>query len=130
MSIFRDFDRRWVTRENLLMTCGIEFQMQRGSHTWQFSLISFNRTKQILTQQLLLDSDKLRERMVQRLEQEGLLHSPGVIAAMRTVPRELFLPENLRANAYDDLPLPTGHGQTISAPHGAIHRALHGRDHE
>lgn len=37
--------------------------------------------------------------------------------AMAKVPRELFVPEPLRSNAYDDIPLPIGHGQTISAPH-------------
>lgn len=40
-----------------------------------------------------------------------------VIAAMERVPRELFVPEHLRARAYDDIPLPIGYGQTISAPH-------------
>lgn len=68
--------------------------------------------------------------MVQGLIQEGLLNSPSVIAAMRKVPRELFLPEGLRGHAYTDMPLPTGHGQTISAPHSAKHWASHGRDHE
>jgi len=36
---------------------------------------------------------------------------------MRRVPREEFLPENLRDEAYVDTPLPIGEGQTISAPH-------------
>ena len=40
-----------------------------------------------------------------------------VINAMAKVPRELFVPEPLRSNAYDDIPLPIGYGQTISAPH-------------
>lgn len=55
--------------------------------------------------------------MVQRLIQEGLLKSQGVISAMTTVPRELFVSESLRPYAYSDTPLPTGQGQTISAPH-------------
>ena len=57
--------------------------------------------------------------MVQGLIQEGLLSSAGVKDAMRKVPRELFVPEHLRPYAYSDTPLPTGHGQTISAPHGS-----------
>jgi protein-L-isoaspartate(D-aspartate) O-methyltransferase len=73
---------------------------------------------------------KERERMVQGLVQEGLLRSPDVIAAMRKVPRELFVPEYLRPYAYSDTPLPTEHGQTISAPHGIDCRALHGRHNE
>jgi protein-L-isoaspartate(D-aspartate) O-methyltransferase len=36
---------------------------------------------------------------------------------MSKVPRELFVPEQLIARAYDDTPLPIGYGQTISAPH-------------
>lgn len=68
--------------------------------------------------------------MVQRLIAEGLLKSPNVIAAMRRVPRELFVPEDIRDYAYNDTPLPTDRGQTISAPHGDSRRASHGRDHE
>jgi protein-L-isoaspartate(D-aspartate) O-methyltransferase len=42
--------------------------------------------------------------------------SSRVLDAMRTVPRHLFVPEADRARAYDDTPLPIGHGQTISQP--------------
>jgi protein-L-isoaspartate(D-aspartate) O-methyltransferase len=41
---------------------------------------------------------------------------PRVIRAMRTVPRERFVPAWLRAQAYLDAPLPIGRGQTISQP--------------
>jgi protein-L-isoaspartate(D-aspartate) O-methyltransferase len=40
-----------------------------------------------------------------------------VMDAMRTVPRHLFVPENLRNAAYANRPLPIGHGQTISQPY-------------
>jgi protein-L-isoaspartate(D-aspartate) O-methyltransferase len=40
-----------------------------------------------------------------------------VLAAMATVPREHFVPDDLRAQAYDDGPLPIGHDQTISQPY-------------
>ncbi|MCJ7445601.1 MAG: protein-L-isoaspartate(D-aspartate) O-methyltransferase [Methanotrichaceae archaeon] len=40
-----------------------------------------------------------------------------VILAMAKVPRELFIPESYKSNAYEDTPLPIGYGQTISAPH-------------
>jgi protein-L-isoaspartate(D-aspartate) O-methyltransferase len=36
--------------------------------------------------------------------------------AMLSVPRHLFVPPELRGAAYDDTPLPIGHGQTISQP--------------
>jgi protein-L-isoaspartate(D-aspartate) O-methyltransferase len=43
--------------------------------------------------------------------------SARVILAMTSVPRELFVPERLRSRAYNDIPLPIGYEQTISAPH-------------
>ncbi len=43
--------------------------------------------------------------------------SPAVIAAMGRVPRHDFVPEALRAHAYEDRPLPIGYGQTISQPY-------------
>ncbi len=39
-----------------------------------------------------------------------------VLAAMAEVPRELFVPPELRHRAYTNAPLPIGHGQTISQP--------------
>jgi protein-L-isoaspartate(D-aspartate) O-methyltransferase len=41
---------------------------------------------------------------------------PAVLAAMREVPRHAFVSEKQRAYAYEDRPLPIGHGQTISQP--------------
>jgi protein-L-isoaspartate(D-aspartate) O-methyltransferase len=43
--------------------------------------------------------------------------SPAVIAAMGRVERHEFVPEALRAHAYEDRPLPIGYGQTISQPY-------------
>ncbi|MCK7550909.1 MULTISPECIES: protein-L-isoaspartate(D-aspartate) O-methyltransferase [Marinobacter] len=43
--------------------------------------------------------------------------SPAVLAAMRRVRREQFVPDELREQAYDDGPLPIGHGQTVSQPY-------------
>ena len=42
---------------------------------------------------------------------------PAVLEAMRTVPREAFVPPELAELAYDDMPLPIGEGQTISQPY-------------
>ncbi len=39
-----------------------------------------------------------------------------VLEAMRRVPRHEFVPEQVKGRAYDDTPLPIGHGQTISQP--------------
>ena len=58
-----------------------------------------------------------RLRMVsQQIEHRGLLH-PDVLTAMRTVPREVFVPSEYRQEAYRDGPLPIGYNQTISQPY-------------
>ena len=41
----------------------------------------------------------------------------AVLAAMLKVPRHLFVPESMTNQAYEDSPLPIGHGQTISQPY-------------
>ena len=61
-------------------------------------------------------SRALRERMVDRQIAGRGVHDPRVLAAMREVPRHRFVPEPLRAAAYEDGPLPIGEGQTISQP--------------
>jgi protein-L-isoaspartate(D-aspartate) O-methyltransferase len=45
------------------------------------------------------------------------IQNPAVLEAMRTVPREAFVPLHLIESAYDDGPLPIGEGQTISQPY-------------
>ena len=58
-----------------------------------------------------------RKHLVKMLIHKGVITSPDVERAMKTVPREMFLPENVKMSAYVDSPLPIGSGQTISAPH-------------
>jgi len=41
----------------------------------------------------------------------------AVLRAMLKAPRHLFVPDSMRTRAYDDSPLPIGHGQTISQPY-------------
>jgi protein-L-isoaspartate(D-aspartate) O-methyltransferase len=57
-----------------------------------------------------------RERMVMRHLASRGIRNQRVLAAMRWVPREWFLPPHLAADAYSDAPLPIGSGQTISQP--------------
>ncbi|UCE81439.1 MAG: protein-L-isoaspartate O-methyltransferase [Methanobacteriota archaeon] len=65
-----------------------------------------------------LDSmERSRDMLVDRLVRRGYIVSSVVEEAMRRVPREEFVPERLRSEAYVDTPLPIGTGQTISAPH-------------
>jgi protein-L-isoaspartate(D-aspartate) O-methyltransferase len=63
------------------------------------------------------DYKEQREQLISALISEGILRTQRVIDAMRKVPRELFLSESQRPYAYNDAPLPTDQGQTISAPH-------------
>ena len=68
-----------------------------------------------------------RERMVaQQIEARGVKDA-RTLAAMRKVPRHLFVPPASMAEAYEDHPLPIGHGQTISQPYivGFMTEALH-----
>jgi protein-L-isoaspartate(D-aspartate) O-methyltransferase len=57
-----------------------------------------------------------RAAMVDRQLRRRGIDDEHVLAAMARVPRELFVPSNLREYAYDDGALPIGHGQTISQP--------------
>jgi protein-L-isoaspartate(D-aspartate) O-methyltransferase len=45
------------------------------------------------------------------------VRDPRVLDALMRVPRELFIPEEERAGAYEDRPVPIGYGQTISQPY-------------
>ncbi|HSD68718.1 MAG TPA: protein-L-isoaspartate(D-aspartate) O-methyltransferase [Woeseiaceae bacterium] len=65
----------------------------------------------------MTDISSRREDMVRfQIAARGVRSEP-VLDAMRTVPREEFLPEDLREFAYEDSPLPIAAGQTISQPY-------------
>src|SRR5690242_1579543 len=64
----------------------------------------------------MLDFGANRERMVSRQIQRRGVSNADVIRAMRSVPREAFVPETMREFAYEDTPLPIEAGQTISQP--------------
>lgn len=69
------------------------------------------------------DFTALRYTMIrEQLEARGVT-DPAVLAAMREVPREEFVPASLRGEAYDDSPLPIGEGQTISQPYMVAYMA-------
>jgi protein-L-isoaspartate(D-aspartate) O-methyltransferase len=66
---------------------------------------------------LMKNTAELRERLVaEQIEARGV-RDPRVLAAMRSVPREHFVPKHLRDEAYEDTPLPIGADQTISQPY-------------
>ncbi len=63
------------------------------------------------------DFAKQRSEMVRsQIVQRGVKDS-ATLAAMRKVPRHLFVPSQIVKDAYDDRPLPIGFGQTISQPY-------------
>ena len=64
-----------------------------------------------------MDADLLREQMIERQLRSRGIRDERVLAAMRVVPREAFLPADLAEHAYDDRPLPIAAGQTISQPY-------------
>lgn len=67
------------------------------------------------------DPDRVAER--NRMVEEQIagpgrdIRDPRVLEAMRAVPRHAFVPPDVAARAYEDHPLPIGHGQTISQPY-------------
>jgi protein-L-isoaspartate(D-aspartate) O-methyltransferase len=65
---------------------------------------------------ICMTSQRTRERMVQRLVEQGI-RDPVVLDAMRAVPRHLFLDEAMAHRAYEDTALPIGYQQTLSQPY-------------
>jgi protein-L-isoaspartate(D-aspartate) O-methyltransferase len=63
------------------------------------------------------DTRRERELMVERQIEARGLDDPAVLRAMLTVPREAFVPEELKGRAYIDAALPIPNGQTISQPY-------------
>jgi protein-L-isoaspartate(D-aspartate) O-methyltransferase len=63
------------------------------------------------------DFSELRKHLIEYLKREGIIKTREVMEAMLAVPREEFVPEELKDEAYMDYPLPIGYGKTISAPH-------------
>jgi protein-L-isoaspartate(D-aspartate) O-methyltransferase len=58
-----------------------------------------------------------RQKMVQEQLMPRGIHEERVLAAMAKVPREEFVPPDVRAASYSDGPLPIGYDQTISQPY-------------
>ncbi len=54
-------------------------------------------------------------RLIMDLRRQGITDN-RVLSALERVPRELFVPEAMRSEAYENMPLPISQGQTISQP--------------
>ena len=63
-----------------------------------------------------MTSQRTRERLIERLYEEGLSNA-RVLEVIRRTPRHLFVDEALAHRAYEDTALPIGHNQTISQPY-------------
>jgi len=63
-----------------------------------------------------MTSQRTRERLVKRLEEQGI-KNVSVLDAIRQTPRHLFVDEALASRSYEDTALPIGHSQTISQPY-------------
>ncbi|WP_028224777.1 protein-L-isoaspartate(D-aspartate) O-methyltransferase [Paraburkholderia ferrariae] len=68
-----------------------------------------------LNSALALTSERVRERMVERVRANGIA-DPRVLQALAGVPRHMFVDPGLATQAYEDAALPIGHQQTISKP--------------
>jgi len=83
------------------------------------------RPAKVMTEQVTDENGARRAAMVETIarlardtagETGRVGFNAAVMAAMGKVPRHLFVPAAQAAHAYDDRPLPIGHGQTISQP--------------
>lgn len=63
-----------------------------------------------------MTSQRTRERLIQRLYEEGVSNAK-VLEVIRRTPRHLFVDEALAHRAYEDTALPIGNNQTISQPY-------------
>lgn len=68
---------------------------------------------------------QLSRALVNKLEQKGI-NDGRVLAAIENIPRHLFIPENefTLEEAYKDMPLPIGEGQTISQPYTVAYQTV------
>jgi protein-L-isoaspartate(D-aspartate) O-methyltransferase len=64
-----------------------------------------------------MDFPKARLKMVEEQITSRGIKDPRLIAAMKKIPRHLFVEEALQSQAYSDHPLPIGEKQTISQPY-------------
>ena len=62
----------------------------------------------------MLDVRKIR--LILELRESGIVNS-NVLSALESIPREKFIPDNYRNQAYENIALPIGDNQTISQPY-------------
>ena len=72
--------------------------------------------KDLLRQGIGMTSRRTRDRLIQRLRDQGI-KDEAVLEAICEIPRHLFIDEALAHRAYEDSSLPIGFNQTISQPY-------------
>ena len=109
----------------LLHLSGLDFTMDNESSKTESFFANEVHSKLVMAQSDTLEWERPRftEREDERetLVRDGVIgqgiNDPDVIEAMRNVPRHKFVPSAQQRNAYQNNPLPIGHGQTISQPY-------------
>jgi len=76
-----------------------------GALLWQATAAATAQVDPYTSQRLRMVEDQVRKRGIEE---------PAILAAMKEVPRHLFLPEALRLQAYEDVPVAFSPGQTLS----------------
>ena len=82
-----------------------------------FYVFDCNNIKDKQNSQNLNGYDKMRQEMVEKQLKSRGIKDKQVLKALETIPRHVFVPDNLADEAYSDGPLPIGSGQTISQPY-------------
>jgi protein-L-isoaspartate(D-aspartate) O-methyltransferase len=77
----------------------------------------FSKEEKSVTQVISNSYAQKRQMMIENQLRPRGIKDEKVIKSMLKVKRHLFVPENVRAYAYDDKPLPIGYDQTISQPY-------------
>jgi len=72
---------------------------------------NYANQRQLMIEEIASDASRL----VRYIDKDSV--SDRVMQVMATVPRHLFMPAEMRAEAYENRPLPIGYGQTISQPY-------------
>jgi protein-L-isoaspartate(D-aspartate) O-methyltransferase len=83
----------------------------------QLSLEALLTGENVKSSKALRNFSELRLEAIEQLRLRGIVRDPNIMRAMNRVPREEFLPDNMKSSAYLDSPLPIGLCQTTSALH-------------
>ena len=121
-----------MTLRLFLLFCFIVSIARATAHASEPADTSWSPPKPPARSQRIDDREKMvRNQIADPAGLRDAVMDPAVLRAMRDTPRHIFVPSSHRGRAYDDTPLPIGHGQTISQPYMvAVMTELLGLTHE